>query len=191
MTSLAKIDEQLSKARRAYESAANDHKAAFEAVDTIASAIDALEAVESPTAEQTADLEKKFAELKTARANVFNLQEKADKAASEVRDVEALRASHQLALQREAELQKPQDRTVQPNSAVNADVSVKPLSAEQVDHDIVGWFRGMYLSRKDSVPLREIFAGKDQYANYRNDVCLRPSVYLAMPVSFLRTKQLA
>lgn len=201
MPSLAKIDERLSTKRRALAVKIETKEAAFEALDTAASAIDALEAIESPTAEQTKELADKIAAYKVSRKAAVKLSDEVNAAESEVRDIESERAMRDQASRQVATLAASAGRVAPPENpalAAAADVRVTALTPDQLDHDISSFFRCSYLSKIHGMSVAAIAAGQagPQYRNDRLQAAVLksanpaifPDNYVARLIEILRPK---
>jgi HK97 family phage major capsid protein len=171
--SLSKIDQKISAKKREISSLVAKRQEAFEAIDTLSDAIDALNESD-PSDDQKAQLKSKIAEHRTARALRDEISESVRAAEDELFELKKDREACEEHNRAEASLRDASDRqgtpdSVAPAAAPAANVRVQDLTGEQKDHDIASLFRGMYLGKAEGVGLRAVLSGEvgDQYRNDR------------------------
>ena len=171
MTSLAKIDEAIGAKRQNLAKAVEAKSQALSAVDSIVEALNGLEAIESRTPEQDAQLSAKYDALKAARTGATEQTKAVLKLESELDTLTQTRETVAEQHRQEANLRDAAPRHSLPNSsdAMNFRVQSSPLTDAEKDHDFASYFRAKFLSRRDQVPMTQILEGKGEYAELRND----------------------
>lgn len=170
MASLAKIDAKISDKRRALAEQVATRQDLYTKLDALGESIDSLEAVETPTAEQSAELTKLYSDHKETGKKVAGLADETRKLEGELHALEAERADR-VELNRQAGGTQPRQTQVElPGQRANeGGVRVLPATAEQLDHDLASFFRNSYLAKQHGVGLAAVCNGSvgDQYRNDR------------------------
>lgn len=198
--SLAKIDAALSAKRKLLAEQIDARQAAFDAIDAVSETIDALQAKDTLTDDETAQLNAKLNEFKASRASVAKQSESIRSIESAVRDLEAQRAErleHNLQV---AGLGTAGRQTTHEDPAHTAtdNVRVLPPTAEQLDIDINCFLQNSFIASNTRMSLVDVCAGRagEQYRNDRlhaavlttNNPALIPTNYSDRLIELLRPK---
>lgn len=200
MASLAKIDAKISDKRRALADQVATRQDLYTKLDALGESIDSLEAVETPTAEQAAELSKLYGEHKDTSKKVAGLADETRKLEGELHSLEAERADR-VELNRQAGGTQPRQTEVEspaPINGANGNIRVMPATAEQLDHDLAAFFRNSYLGKQHGVGLLAVCNGVagDQYRNDRLSAAVNttgsphiiPENYVARLIELLRPR---
>lgn len=198
--SLAKIDAALSAKRKLLAEQIDARQSAFDAIDAVSEAIDALQSKDTLTDEESAELTAKLDAFKAERAKTAKQGETIRATESAVRDLEAQRSERlehnlQVAGQGTSGRETSHDDTER-TSASGA--RVLPPTAEQLDLDINCFLQNSYIAAQNRLSVIDVCAGRagEQYRNDRlhaavlttNNPALIPTNYSDRLIELLRPK---
>jgi HK97 family phage major capsid protein len=169
--SLVKIDAALSAKRKLLAEQIDARQKTFDATDAVSDAIDALQAKDSPSEAETAELEAKLEEFRTNRAAAAKQAETIRATEAAIRDLEAQRAERVEHNLQTAALGTAGRQTTHEDPAVTSasGVRVLPPTVEQLDHDINCFLQNTFVASNARMSLRDVCAGHagEQYRNDR------------------------
>lgn len=197
--SLAKIDAKISDKRRAMAEQVTKRQELYGTLDNLSEQIDALEAEASPSAEQSAELEKLYTSHKTVTRQAAEAGDETRKLEGEVHALEAQRADRAELNRQAADVQSRQTGVEAPVALMAADrIRVLPATDAEADHDLASFFRNSYIAKQNSVGLIGVCQGLagDQYRNDRLSAAVTttgspqiiPEQYVARLIELLRPR---
>ena len=206
--SLQAIEEKLGQKRRLVGELVAKRNSAFEALDVLSAAVDSLQAIETPTEDQSKDLSAKASEHKAKFGEITSVSDQIRNLENEISTLESeknLRAEHNRQEASLIDSQRRQATPENPSTGANSTrVNVLPPTNDQLDKDLTDFFRCSYLAKANGMSIRAVASGElddkhdasRQYGNERlaatmlqsANPAVIPSNYIPRLIELLRPK---